>query len=177
MPSVRDVYDLIVEMGKDLKKLHQDNLDLLNVSNEIHVTLNNGFTSLSEGLSSLIAIQHYSSLLLSINNKQNDTMLCFLTKLNKNICLLLSESHLQTQLQSKMSSTASLLKNMYEFVHPDARLDIERLRELEKEIHKCCPPERSKPFCTVEECSLEVQEIGDPPKMSYQPFRKSKKTA
>lgn len=177
MPSVDDVFNQLVDINTRLQQIHVDNGNLINATNNVkgavdllNVTLNAGFTNLSTGIVAIIKLHEFTNDLLLHNDKQNDTIICTLNIISKNICSILNEEHNQTELQIKIENSVDMLHQLYETVHPNAHLSLEKLKELEEQIQKCCPPARPEPICKEEACKLD-SEIKDGPKIEYPPFR------
>lgn len=174
MPSVSDVYHELQAANGRLDTLHADLQLALNRLQVIHNdvttgfantvgTLNAGFTAMTEGMQAIIALQTFANEVLLHHTKQNDTMICSLEKISRNTCQLVTESHLQTGLQTAIEKNVSIQTELLKYANAEAALQLERIDALRKQVEECCPPKQKPPACSYEPCETS-RFTGEPPR-------------
>lgn len=155
MPSLDDFYSQLTNVNSQLQAIHKL---LTTVQAEVSPldsdikTVNDSLQSILKNLSALINLTSYTNNVLFHISQQNDTVICDLEKISKNTCENLNEAHIQTGLETAMKDSISDLLEITKSVHPEAALEIERLKRLKAQIEECCPPEIPGPACTYEPC-------------------------
>ena len=131
MPSINDMFNDIEAAKAKLDQLHSDNITLNNSVNTLNTTLVQGFNNLSAGLAAIINLMKFADDALLINDMQNQTIICDLEKISHNTCSILNEAHIQTNHQEAIDNNLSLLEKMFETVHPDSILALQRLPDIQ----------------------------------------------
>lgn len=103
-------------------------------------------------LSAIEAVEIEALKLLFHLTQQTDTMICALEHISQNTCAILTQSALQTRLQTRMADDLDALVAIGQSAFPAAALESERLAALRAQVERCCPPEQSPPACTYEPC-------------------------
>ena len=85
--------------------------------------------------------------------QQADTMICALEHISQNTCGILTQTTIQTGLQTHIREDVAVIREIAESAYPQAALEHERLAALRAEVERCCPPERPKPACVYEPCA------------------------
>lgn len=166
MPSINEVWEQALQINANLVTVHHD-VDGLEATatdqlheleqhtdwlEAIHITLNDGFANLSDGLAGIQARQDLTNALLKHQILQNQTIICLLDKIAHHTCDLLTESDQQTRLQRALVDDVDAVRHMEETVHPDAALELQRAAAARRETERCCPPPKTPPRCTFEPC-------------------------
>ena len=159
MPNINDVYNQLIAANAALDQIHADIVteqtatEQVNTSvNQLDTDLNTGFQKTVAGLATIAQIDTEAVKLLYHLTQQADTIICVLEKISQNTCEILNQATIQTALQTRIRDDADAQLAITESVHPEAALDRHRLRKLQEEIEKCCPPETSPPPCTYQPC-------------------------
>lgn len=178
MATISDVFNELQKANSNLQQINTNVANLLTATNgvgnavkQVDNTLNAGFVNMSQGIQGVIALQNFADQMLVHNSQQNDTIICLLEHISKWICELLSESHIQTGLQTVLKENVVKLEELYESVNPDAALELKRLEELHKQILECCPPPEQPPFCRYEGCNIPKPLDKEPPHPKYEEFK------
>src|SRR4051794_40054129 len=85
--------------------------------NQLDSDLKAGFSNLAQGLQVLIALGLQSNQLSADNNKQNETIICWLTNIANTLCEVKRNTDREVVLQKKLSSTLTHLDDIAELVH------------------------------------------------------------
>ena len=129
-----------------------------------------GFAKLSEGLDILIDQGAYTNEALGHQIQQNDTIICLLDKSARALCQIWTLVDIQTKLLRSIQQDASAAREMLETVHPEARLELDRRKALEKNIERCCPPKQDPPACVYEPCRAPRRFDRDVPDSDFDPL-------
>lgn len=175
MPSAKDFYNRLGDIDDKLNNLQCICNQLQTVNNNlttIHVDLGNIAatlgaidTTMQWGLAQLITIGNYANQALYQNDQQNDTMICILEHIAKDVCAQLNEAHTQTGLQTTIKDKVVALADLYAAAHPADALALERLEAIRKQCEECCPPKPVPPVCVYEPCPAPGK-IDGPPKVA-----------
>jgi hypothetical protein len=159
MSSINDVVSRLDTANTTLGQIHADVLAETNATDQVKasvdhldVDLTNGFNETTNELSIITQIDTAAVKLLFHLTQQADAMICALEHISQNTCGILSETAIQTGLQTQIRDDTAVLRDISEFAHPDAALERKRLQELHAEIERCCPPESPPPACTYQPC-------------------------
>jgi hypothetical protein len=175
MASINDVYNQLVTVNATLSAIGADVNAGTTATNGVKTAVNQLDTDVKAGFSASLAalnaavtaldaiwtIDLASAKLLFHLTQQADTMICALEHISQNTCAILTQSTIQTGLQTSMRNDASALLSIMQSAYPAAELERERLAALQAEIWKCCPPEVAPPACTYTPC-LKPQPVGEP---------------
>ena len=176
MASAQDFYDRLQDADNKLdgvnNRLDTVHTDLLAIEGKLDIlkaaidavaaAVQQVNQTLQWGFAQLITIGNYTNQALYHNDEQNDTIICILEHISKDVCELWNEAHTQTELQKIIKHNTTVLADLYAATHPAAALARERLQALRKEIEECCPPEPTPPVCVYQPCP-KPGEIGRPP--------------
>lgn len=94
---------------------------------------------------------------------RSDAMVCLLEQIARHTCETWNEIHIQTRLQAETRDAVMTLVELVKTVHPNAALELERLRALTARVEQCCPPEEPEPVCVLEPCPPEPEQPGEAP--------------
>lgn len=187
MATINDVYNQLVTVNATLSSINADvnagTVATTAVKTEVQqldTDLKDGFAATTAALASAVTalnaiwtIDYASAQLLSQLTQQTDTIICALEHISQNTCALLTQSTIQTTLQTEIRKDAHALVSIAEVAYPAGALDSRRLTELEAQIHKCCPADIPPPACTYEPCpkpkSVPVPQLPTPPKATRPP--------
>ena len=175
MASINDVYNQLVTVNATLSSIGADinagtsATDAVKVSvNQLDNDLNTGFSSTVNALNSVVsALNTLATIdvegvkLLYYLTQQTDTMICALEHVSQNTCAILTQTTIQTGLQSAIRADADGLLAIAQSAYPAAALERERLLALQAEIWRCCPPVTQPPACTYQPCP-KPRPIGEP---------------
>ena len=159
MASIDDVFHQLQSVNNALTLLHTDNVAETNAVNQVNTSIgtltaavNTGFAQTVNGLTVLAQIEEVMARLLFHLTQQADTMICTLEHISRNTCGILTQTTIQTRLQTQMAGDLEELKEVTEIANPAAAVEHAKLAKLKAEIERCCPPEVPPPACTYEPC-------------------------
>jgi len=101
-----------------------------------------------------VSIKNFQTEVLTRLLSQQDVIVCLLEAISEQTCASLNEAHYQTEHQKSLRDAMNTLVELYKTEHPGALLELERLRELNRQIEACCPPEEPKPICEPRPCTV-----------------------
>ncbi len=168
MPSLNDFFTQIQQVNANLQQLNADLQTIHADEQQVHADLGVVDSTLKKGFSDLVSLQTYADLALDHLAKQNDTIICILEKISQNACTLVNQGDLEVRYEESIRDSAASLKDMYETVHPDAALVLERASAARRELLECCPSPEPKPVCSYEPCRTPGP-LPEPPKPDQQP--------
>ena len=152
MATLNDAYNQLVAANAQLTNIHNDlqtvNTSVQAVGTDVQATT----AAVQAGFSQLDSLLNYTDQLLKYEIAQNDTIICYLTKIAQQTCALLNEAALQTAAQQAMREDLGDLKQLFALANPAAAVEQHRLEALEAQIEKCCPPPAPNPPCVFEKC-------------------------
>lgn len=159
MASINDVFNQLVAVNGKLDQLHTDSVTETAATNQVKARVDNldndvkaGFASTVAALNTIAAIQTAAAELLFHLTQQTDTMICALEHISQNTCAILTQVTIQTGLQKEIRDDADVIRDVAEAAYPAAVLSRSRLKELQGQIERCCPPPQTPPACTYQPC-------------------------
>jgi hypothetical protein len=181
MASLGEVLDKLQDVVTALQTLHTDEDDLKAASAKIDQTLNNrlssiqqvlndGFSNLSQGIEAILLQQVFANKALAEIIAEEKTMICQLEQIAHHTCDILSESHIQTGLQTSLDRETRRILQIGKSVHPAAEIELQRLDDLRTQIEKCCPEEPPPPICIHQPCPAPPDFTDQPPPVDYKLF-------
>lgn len=187
MASINDVYNQLVTVNATLSSMNADVNAGTTATKHVQTSVDQLDTDLKAGfaatlgvlnsaataLNAIWTIEYNSAGYLYHLTQQADAMICALEHISQNTCGLLTQATIQTGLQEKIHHDEDALVAMAQSGNPAGALEFERLAKLQKEIHKCCPPDIPPPACTYTPCP-KPKPIGEtplpqPPRVPSQP--------
>ncbi|TMJ02558.1 MAG: hypothetical protein E6G97_12060 [Alphaproteobacteria bacterium] len=159
MPSVTDMANdalakldtIIANTDGTVHRLDTTNSELntlIAAVNAVHATDAAGFTNLAGGLAVIIDRETETNYWLRANEKQNETMICWLATIADVLCRQLHRLNDQLAVQKEMAQSLDQIRDTFELVYGKETVEVLRRRELLQKIEKCCPP----PTPPVEHC-------------------------
>ena len=112
----------------------------------------------------LIGEQSYTNKALHHLTTQADTIICALEHVSRNTCGVLNEAHQQTELLTGIRADTADLLDLTRSVNPAGAVQLDKEKELRRDIARCCPPEVECPACKYVPC-LAPQPL-EPPQQS-----------
>lgn len=159
MASINDVFNQLVQANTNLGQIHADGIAETNAINQVKssvdkldVDVKAGFNATVAGLVTLAKIEVEIAKLVFHLTQQADTMICALEHISQNSCELVTQSTLQTRLQTSLRDDTQAIRAITELAHPEAALHFHANEELRKQLERCCPPEQPGPACTYRPC-------------------------
>ena len=166
MASINDVFNQLVTVNATLNTIGANISAGTAATNAVKGSVDQLDTDLKAGfsqtasalntavslLNAIAAIDIEGVKLLWHLTQQTDTMICALEHISQNTCAILTQTTIQTGLQTKIRDDADGLLSIAESAYPAAALERERLAALQAQIEKCCPPEPVPPACTYAAC-------------------------
>jgi hypothetical protein len=169
MASINDVFNELQTINNTLTQIHADGVAEVNAVNAVNTSIATldadvkaGFAATVNGLNTLAQIGVATAQMVFHLTQQADTMICALEHISQNTCGMLTQSVIQTRLQTQMAADVHEMKAIAESAYPAATVELERLAKLQAEIERCCPPETPPPACTYAPCPA-PKPIGLPP--------------
>ncbi len=163
MPSIGDVANDVKAQLEDLKTntLQTSNntgtiinqLSQLDIKvGQVNNTAQLGFTNLAQGLAVLIQLQIQNNDLLASNDKQNQTIICWLDHVAHVLCDIKHNTDAEVSLQKHISATLSNVDDILELVHAREAMEVMNQNELKKRLEECCPKVEPAPQPCFENC-------------------------
>src|SRR6516225_5631924 len=134
MASIDDVFHQLQTVNNNLTLLHTDNVAETNAVNQVNTSIGTLTAAVNTGFA------------------QTVTMICALEHVSRNTCGILTQTTIQTRLQTQMAGDLQDLEDVTEIAYPAATVEHAKLAKLKAEIERCCPPEVPPPACTYEPC-------------------------
>ena len=128
----------------DTTAIKNNTTTIINQINQVDTDLKTGFTNLAQGVQVLINLGLQSNQLQAENNKQNETMICWLTNIANTLCDVKHNTDKEVVLQKDISKTLHHLDDVGELVNSREALEVENRYELESKIEKCCPAKKNR---------------------------------
>ena len=120
------------------------------------------FSNLSAGLAKVIDEQKAANALLDYERQQNDTMICWLTKIAGLLCTIIHRLDAGIEIETQIRDDVRQMKATEELVHGTETVEVLRRFELSKRISECCPKPTPDPRPCFEPCV-------EPPYVPYKP--------
>jgi hypothetical protein len=159
MPTINEVWEQAQQINANLVTLHNDLVQSLACCSDtnlrladIQTTLNDGFTSMVNGLNAVAQRQDQTNLVLAYQAAQNQTIICILENISRNTCGILNEADEQTDLQRNLERDFDAVRHMFATANSDAALTHERYLEERRRVEACCPPDPRTPPCEYKPC-------------------------
>jgi hypothetical protein len=124
----------------------------------IENTLDGGFHLMGQALFAIHEAQKMSNSLLLANSRENRTIICWLSIIADLLCSALRKMDEQIAIGGSMQESLAMLRAILELVHARETVEVERLRETQAQIERCCPPEEEEPKPCYRPCALDVVE-------------------
>lgn len=175
MPSVSEIANDIKVILQDIKTFSQatanntqataNNVLLVNSTNQT------GFTNVAQGIGIMINNQVQTNILLDINNKQNETIICWLKNIADLLCRILHRANTQVTLQKEIRSALSNINMIIELVNAREAVEVQKRIELNKKIEVCCPPKEIPEEQCYDECAAPKHEPYKPGSIDWKPVK------
>jgi hypothetical protein len=123
-----------------------------NELNQLIATDVAGFTNLAGGLAVMIDRQTETNYWLRANEKQNETIICWLAAMADVMCRQLHRLNDQLAVQKEMALSLDQMRDTFELVYGKETVEVLRRRELEQKIEVCCPPPKIPPEPCFDGC-------------------------
>lgn len=170
MASINDVFNELQAVNNTLNQLHADNVAEISAINQVNNSIGALHNDVSAGFTMLAQIEIAVAKLLFHLTQQADTMICALEHISQNTCGILTQTTIQTGLQTQMAADLHGVRELTEFAYPAAAVEQAKLAKLKAEVERCCPPEVPPPACTYQRCPAPRQlPMPDLPKVPEQP--------
>jgi hypothetical protein len=182
MPSIGDIANDIETRLDDIKT------NTLNTSNNTSTVINQltqlnsavvqvnstaqlGFTNLAQGLGLLIQLEMQSNDLLASNDKQNQTIICWLDHIAHVLCDIKHNTDTELKVQKNISATLTDLDDVFDLVHAREAMEVRNQRQVEKRLEECCgKPDPEPPPC-FQNCEAPKLPDYHPIKSDWKPVR------
>lgn len=120
------------------------------------------FSNLSAGLAKIIDEQSATNALLDYERQQDDTIVCWLSKIADLLCTVVHRLDTEIGIQSKIRDDIKQIKETGELVHGSETVEVLRRLELSERIANCCDKPKPEPKPCFEPCA-------EPPYVPYKP--------
>jgi hypothetical protein len=120
------------------------------------------FSNLSAGLAKIIDEQNETNALLNYERQQNDTIICWLTKIADLLCTVVHRLDTEIEIETGIHDDVKQMKATGELVYGSQTVEVLRLCELNKRVSECCPKPKPDPKPCFEPCT-------EPPYAPYKP--------
>jgi hypothetical protein len=159
MVSIDAVFHELQAQNTKLAQLHADLGAQLTATQDVGAAVNNldgdvnsGFGQTLQRLHDLEVITEAQAKLLYHLVQQTDTVICSLDKIAHSACGLVNYADRQTSMQAEMRDALGELRDIAETAQPAAALERHRLKALQAEVERCCPPPAMEPPCQYTPC-------------------------
>ena len=153
----------------DTTAIKNNTATIIGQINQVDTDLKLGFTNLAQGLQVLINIGLQSNQLLSENNKQNETIICWLNNIANTLCDVKHNTDKEVKLQTEISKTLTHLDDVNKLVNSREAMEVANLYELERKVERCCPPPEEPVRPCFEKCASPKPTRFDPIKPDWKP--------
>ena len=120
------------------------------------------FSNLSNGLAKIIDEQKETNALLNYERQQNDTIICWLSKIARLLCTVIHRLDTEIEIDAKIAEDVKQMKATFELVYGTETVEVLRRCELSKRIAECCHKPEPEPKPCFEPCT-------EPPYVPYKP--------
>ena len=145
-----------------------DTVDIKLRLDTMQSTLVAGFTLVGQGIFACLEQLRAANSLLDLNAAQNETIICWLSKIAELECQQLRVLQ-STQLVTKqIAADTRKIKQITEHVHPAETLAVDHENQLQAQIDACCTTPPKEPGPCFEPCRQRAVEIYKP-KFEWQP--------
>lgn len=182
MPSLGDIANDIETRLDDIKSYTvgtRDNtaaiinqLTQLDIKvGQVNNTAQLGFTNVAQALAVLIQLGIQNNDLLASNDKQNQTIICWLDHVAHVLCDIKHNTDTEIKLQKEMSTTLSHLDDVLELVHAREAMEVKNQYDLESRMEECCPKKDPDPQPCFRDCESPRLPDYNPVKTDWKPIR------
>lgn len=168
MPSLGDIAHDVETRLDDIKS---NTLGILNNTTTIINTEQLGFSNLAQGLSVLVQLQQQANDLLASNDKQNQTIICWLANIAHVLCDIKRDSDEEVRLQKELVKSIEHVDDILTLVHSREAMEVHNQHELEERIEHCCPKKEPEPKPCFSECAAPALPDYHPIKSDWTPIR------
>lgn len=137
---------------------------------QVNSTAQLGFTNLAQGLAVLIQLGTQNNDLLESNDKQNQTIICWLDHIAHILCDIKHNTDIEVRLEKEMSTTLEHVDDILELVHAREAMEVMNQEEIEKRLEECCPKEEPAPRPCFENCASPALPDYHPVKSDWLPI-------
>ena len=138
---------------------------------QLDTDLKAGFTNLAQGLVVLIAHAAQANQLSVDNNRQNDTIICWLTNIANVLCDIKRNTDKEVTLQTHVSATLDHIDDIGELVHAREAMEVANRYEIDKRLDECCPPKAEPVRPCFEPCAMPKRSDFEPIKTDWKPLK------
>ena len=168
MASINDVFNELQAVNSNLGLIHADGIAQTNATVQVKSAVDNldndlkaGFAATVNALQIIAKIEIEAVKLLFHLTQQSDSMICALEHISQNTCGILTQTTIQTRLQTGIAKDADVIRGIAEDAYPQAALEQTRLAKLRAEVEHCCPPRTPPDACVYAPC-LSPKPVGMP---------------
>jgi len=170
MPSLTDIANQVANTLNQIQTntastdsttglIKGDTADIKSGINALNTITQTDLTNLSNGLAVMIQQEKVADNLLDFNRQQNDTIICWLSKIATLLCSMLQRLDRQIEIQEEAEDSVEQIKDTLELVYGTETVEVLKNRELRERIEKCCP----KPHPEEKPCFEPCEEPGFKP--------------
>jgi hypothetical protein len=155
----------------DSAAIKGNTVTIISQLNQLDADVKAGFTNLSQGLQVLIALGAQANQLSAENNKQNETIICWLTNIANTLCDIKRNTDEEVALQTDLSATLHHMDDIGELVNSREAMDVANRYALEERMDECCPPKEEPVRPCFEKCESPKPTKFDPIKIDWKPVK------
>jgi len=119
---------------------------------QLNTTCQTGFANLAAGMAIQISLLNQANQMLFVNEKQNETIICWLKNIANVLCDIKYNTKSEVELQKIIARILDHLDKIFELVHSREAMEVLKHDELQGKIEVCCPPEKPKREPCFKEC-------------------------
>ena len=124
----------------DAAAIKNNTATIITQLNTLDSDVKSGFTNIAQAMQILIALGMQTNQLLADNNKQNETIICWLTNIANTLCDIKHNTDREVALQTDLSTTLHHIDDIGELVNGREAVEVANRDELKKRMDECCPP-------------------------------------
>jgi prophage DNA circulation protein len=155
----------------DAATIKTNTATIINQINQLDTDVKAGFTNLAQGTQVLIALGMQANQLLAENNKQNETVICWLTNIANTLCDIKHNTDKEVKLQTDLSATLHHMDDIGELVNAREAVDVANRYELEERMDECCPPKDDPVRPCFEQCASPKTTKFEPVRTDWKPVK------
>lgn len=140
-------------LKNDAAAIKNNTATIINQLNQLDTDVKTGFTNLAQAMQILIALGMQANQLLADNNKQNDTIICWLTNIANTLCDIKRNTDKEVALQTDLSATLHHIDDITELVNGHEAVEVANRNELKQRLDECCPPKTEPVRPCFEPCT------------------------
>lgn len=160
----------------DAAAIKANTATIISEVSQLDTDVKTGFTNLAQGLQVLIALGVQANHFLSENNKQNETIICWLTNIANTLCDIKRNTDKEVAIQTDLSATLHHIDDIDELVNSREAMEVASRYEIDARLDECCPPKEEPVRPCFERCASPQTTDFEPVRTDWTPVRYNTQT-